>query len=192
MTFAGVGLTVCLLLVASALNDDLGLPTLLAALATVMATSLKRRKIPAAVFKHVAWGVIPLVAGLFVLVEAVEKAGALEAGHAFLRTCSALPVIAGKLVAAFGVGTVSNVVNNLPAGLLSGAAVRSASTPEVIRNAVLIGVDLGPNLSVTGSLATILWLMALRREGESVNAWEFLRVGAVAMPIALLLASLLI
>ena len=53
---------------------------------------------------------------------------------------------------------------------------------------MLIGVDLGPNLSVTGSLATILWLIALRREGLHVSGWTFLKVGALAMPIALILA----
>jgi arsenical pump membrane protein len=55
---------------------------------------------------------------------------------------------------------------------------------------VLVGVDLGPNLSVTGSLATILWLIALRREGVQITGWEFLQAGMIAMPIALL-ASLL-
>jgi arsenical pump membrane protein len=49
-------------------------------------------------------------------------------------------------------------------------------------------VDLGPNLSVTGSLATILWLTALRREGLTYGAWDFLKIGIVVMPPALLLA----
>ena len=49
----------------------------------------------------------------------------------------------------------------------------------------LIGVDLGPNLSVTGSLATILWLIALRKEKLDVSGWDFLKVGAIAMPVAL-------
>jgi arsenical pump membrane protein len=53
---------------------------------------------------------------------------------------------------------------------------------------VLIGVDLGPNLSVTGSLATILWLIAIRREKLNVSFWDFLKWGAVVMPPALLLA----
>jgi arsenical pump membrane protein len=61
---------------------------------------------------------------------------------------------------------------------------------------VLIGVDLGPNLSVTGSLATILWLLALRKDssrdadGEKldVSLWGFLKLGVVAMPVALLAA----
>jgi arsenical pump membrane protein len=49
-----------------------------------------------------------------------------------------------------------------------------------------MGIDLGPNLSITGSLATILWLIALRREKLSVSFWDFLKVGTVAMPVALL------
>jgi len=43
-------------------------------------------------------------------------------------------------------------------------------------------------LSVTGSLATILWLVVLRREGLDVGAWRFLRLGAVVMPPALVLS----
>ena len=63
-----------------------------------------------------------------------------------------------------------------------------AYPPSVVRGALLIGVNLGPNLSVTGSLATILWLIALKREGETCSAVQFLKIGAVAMPPALLLA----
>ena len=53
---------------------------------------------------------------------------------------------------------------------------------------MLIGVDLGPNLSVTGSLATILGLSALRRENQEVRAWSFLKLGTLVMSPALLLA----
>jgi arsenical pump membrane protein len=60
--------------------------------------------------------------------------------------------------------------------------------PPNVASAILIGVDLGPNLSVTGSLATILWLGALRRDGIHVKAWDFLKLGLLIMPPALLLA----
>ena len=73
-------------------------------------------------------------------------------------------------------------------GLIAGDAVQNAQVHEQITRAVLIGVDLGPNLSVTGSLATILWLTALRREGQTVGAAAFLKLGLVVMPPALLLA----
>jgi arsenical pump membrane protein len=53
---------------------------------------------------------------------------------------------------------------------------------------VLIAIDLGPNLSITGSLATILWLIEIRREGMHVSGWQFLRAGILIMPISLALA----
>ena len=59
-------------------------------------------------------------------------------------------------------------------------------------HALLIGVDLGPNLSVTGSLATILWLIALRRENVEITAAEFFQIGLIAMPAALLGSLLLL
>jgi arsenical pump membrane protein len=85
---------------------------------------------------------------------------------------------------------LSNVVNNLPSGLIAGTAIVQTPIAESLRNALLIGVDLGPNLSVTGSLATILWLIALRREKQTVSAWSFLKVGVVVTPVALILAVL--
>src|SRR6185312_12905859 len=88
------------------------------------------------------------------------------------------------LAIAFG----SNLVNNLPAGLIASSALHLAGSPDPVTRAALIGVDLGPNLSVTGSLATILWLAALRREGHRVGALAFLKLGIVVMPPALVLS----
>src|SRR5580698_1264366 len=94
-----------------------------------------------------------------------------------------LPLVAGVVVA-----LASNLMNNLPVGLIVGSVVAADQLPSHIVGAMLIGVDLGPNLSVTGSLATILWLVVLRREGLDVGTWHFLRLGAVVMPPALVLA----
>ena len=81
-----------------------------------------------------------------------------------------------------------NIANNLPVGLVAGSVPASDHLPARIVSAMLIGVDLGPNLSVTGSLATILWLVALRREKIEVTAWRFLTIGALVMPPALIAA----
>jgi hypothetical protein len=62
------------------------------------------------------------------------------------------------LTGAFGVALISNLINNLPVGLIGANALELAHIPVSVKNAFLIGVDLGPNLSVTGSLKTILWL----------------------------------
>ena len=81
-----------------------------------------------------------------------------------------------------------NLMNNLPVGLIAGSAATAANLPHQVTGTLLIGVDPGPNLSVTGSLATILWLVALRREGQEVSDWKFLGLGLIVMPPALLLA----
>jgi arsenical pump membrane protein len=70
----------------------------------------------------------------------------------------------------------------------AGSVGTGAHLSPQVTGVLLIGVDLGPNLSVTGSLATILWLVALRREGQAVSAWTFLKLGAVVMPTALVAA----
>ena len=143
------------------------------------------------VFVHgVSWSVLPLVAGLFVLVEALDTAGALHFTGAALLWCAQLPRVAGSVAASFGIAGLSNVMNNLPSGLLAGGALQTVSVAPPIRDAILIGVDLGPNLSVTGSLATVLWLIALRREGETVDAWAFFKVGLMVMPPALLFSTI--
>ena len=69
----------------------------------------------------------------------------------------------------------SNLINNLPAGLIAGSVGQIADLPAQTAGALLIGVDLGPNLSITGSLATLLWLIAVRREGQHVGALRFLK-----------------
>jgi arsenical pump membrane protein len=114
----------------------------------------------------------------------------------WLAWASSLGQNTGAIVVGFAVGIANNIVNNLPLGLIAGGTIQATHTQGLLANAVLIGVDLGPNLSVTGSLATILWLLALRKgssEGASgemldVSFWKFLKVGAVAMPLALLAA----
>lgn len=184
----GIIATGIALLLASAFGLALGWPTFAASIGAVVLVALQDRDAPLGVLRDVSWSVLPLVAGLFVLVEAVNGAGALNLSRAALEHASHAQPLVGAFSSAFGVGLLSNVINNLPAGLITGGAIHSAGIPEPIRNALLIGIDLGPNLSVTGSLATILWLIAIRREGEEVTFGQFLRYGLVVMPPALALS----
>lgn len=189
-TIAGIGAIAVAgaLIVASALGASLGWPTLLASTLAVAAVLLKKSEPPSELLRHISWGVLPLVAGLFVLVEAVAATGVVQTLTEVLQAASATSAAGTAWVAGGVVAVLCNVMNNLPAGLIAGSVVTAADVPVAIRSAIAIGVDLGPNLSVTGSLATILWLVAIRREGENVSAWQFLRVGAVAMPVAMILS----
>ena len=188
MAALGIIATAGVLLASSAYGLQLGLPTFLAGVATAVLVLMASKSGLVTVLKDISWGVLPLVAGLFVLVSALQRTGVTDAIavrlHGLVQHSATLAAWASGIALALG----CNLVNNLPAGLVAGRVVEMAGVPDSVRGAVLIGVDLGPNLSVTGSLATILWLTALRREGQNVSAWSFLKLGAWVMPPALLLA----
>ncbi len=179
-----VGTTVGLL-AASFLNIQLGLPAALAGTLIMLIVIVRTGRRPAVFLTKISWSVLPLVAGLFVIVEALHKTGLIQVLSSVLEHYSAQSIPLTAWVSGLLVGFGTNLTNNLPAGLIAGHVIQSAPTPHLIQSAVLIGIDLGPNLSVTGSLATILWLIALRREGITVSAVNFLRLGAWVMTIAL-------
>jgi arsenical pump membrane protein len=185
---AGIALTAVVLLGASALDRQLGLPTFIAGALVTTAVVMIGRQSPILILKDVSWSVLPLVAGLFVLVEGLERSGALRALAGILHEAASRAPEKTSWIAATIVAIGSNLINNLPMGLIAATTSQAAQIPAPLTGAILIGVDLGPNLSVTGSLATILWLIALRREGENVLALQFLKIGLVVMPPALLLS----
>ena len=185
----GIAATGVLLLAVSLAGIDLGWPTCTAALVVAATAAWNAPGEWRAIARGVSWSVLPLVAGLFVLVAALEAQGAARMLGGALQHLAGMGPIAGRLGASFGVAGLCNVMNNLPSGLLTRGALRQVAVPG-LAPALLIGVDLGPNLSVTGSLATVLWLVSLRREGVTVSGWEFLKRGVLVMPPALLLATL--
>jgi arsenical pump membrane protein len=186
----GILATGAILIFTSVCGSDLGWATCVAAILAVLIATRGEAKILRRIVSGVSWSVLPLVGGLFVLVEGLRQAGALHTVNDILQRCAEMSRAAGALTASFGIAGLSNIMNNLPSGLVAGDVLQAAFVPVHIRNSVLIGVDLGPNLSVAGSLATILWLIVLRREGEQVSSWEFLKVGALVMPPALFLSTL--
>ncbi len=187
---AGIVLTAIVLLTASAMDRDLGLPTFIAGSTVTALVLLIGRQSPLPVLRDVSWSVLPLVAGLFILVEGLNRTGVLPALAHLIKQAAAGAPQSTSWGAGILVALASNLLNNLPMGLIAATTSQAAQLSSHVTGAILIGVDLGPNLSVTGSLATILWLIVLRREGEHVGAMQFLRLGLIVMPPALLLSLL--
>jgi arsenical pump membrane protein len=188
VALAGIVATALLLSAVSVLDRPLGLPTCLAGIATAAIPLIRMRQSPWPVLRAISWSVLPLVAGLFVLVEALARTGLTDwladaLVHAIAHSSEGATAIAATILA-----LSCNLTNNLPAGLIASSTIAHAAPPRLVTDALLIAVDIGPNLSITGSLATILWLAAIRREGEDVGFWRFLKVGAAVMPPGLILA----
>jgi arsenical pump membrane protein len=188
LTALGISAIAIVLIGASALNLQLGLPTFACGVITAALVLILSRQSPWPVLTGISWSVLPLVAGLFVMVEALIRIGAIAQLSVMLHEAVAQSVPRAAWTVGIVTALADNIANNLPVGLVAGSVAGADHLPQVVVNAILIGVDLGPNLSVTGSLATILWLVALRREEIDVGAWRFLKVGVLVTPPALLAA----
>jgi len=123
---------------------------------------------------------LPVVAGLFVLAVSVSVVS--RQWHLSEHLLAAASPWRTALV-----GTVAaNVVNNLP------AAVLLSSTLPAHPYHLLLGLNLGPNLSVTGALSSVLWLRVARREGATPSVVTFTKVGAVVTIVTIGVACLVL
>jgi arsenical pump membrane protein len=189
----GLLVTACAggMVVAAVYGWDVGVATLLLALAAAAVLAIADPRALKPVASGLPWQIVPLVAGLFVLVDALDRAGVLAIARDLPARAAMLPPFLGNAAAALGTAVASGAFNNLPVAM---AVARTPVAPQAahVLHAAMIGVDLGPNLCATGSLSTLLWLIAVRREGLDVSAGSFFRIGLLAGLPALLLSSLLV
>jgi arsenical pump membrane protein len=147
----------------------------------------RRTATPVALARAAEPGFLIFVLGLGVIVQAASANGLDTAVRAVLPTGGSLP----DLLAIAALGAVfANLVNNLPATLMLVPVAAAAGPGPVL--AVLIGVNVGPNLTYVGSLATLLWRRVLRAQDTDVELGEFLRLGALTVPAGLVAATVLL
>lgn len=125
------------------------------------------------------------VLGLGIVVRAVTINGLGGAVRPLLPAgTSLLALLATAALAA----ALANLINNLPAVLLLLPFAAPMGAGAVL--AVLIGVNIGPNLTYTGSLATLLWRRVLRQRGSAPSLREFTTLGLLTVPAGLIVAVL--
>ena len=122
---------------------------------------------------------------LGVVVTAVMRHGLGDAMHRVLPTGTTLPALLGIAIVA---ALLSNIVNNLPAVLVLLPLVTGLGPAAVL--AVLIGVNVGPNLSYPGSLSNLLWRSVVQRERLPAGFGEFSLVGVWTVPVTLAVSVL--
>jgi arsenical pump membrane protein len=143
----------------------------------------QRRTTPAAVLRAANVPFLFFVLGLGIVVRAVVDNGLAGALGHMLPGGATLPSLLGTAALA---AALANVINNLPAVLVLLPLAVPAGPGAVL--AVLLGVNIGPNLTYAGSLATLLWRRIAREHDTSVDLGEFTRLGLLTVPAALILA----
>ncbi len=170
-----------------AVTSLLGVEPVWAALGGALVLGIRslaqRRSTPLGIARSVNLPFLVFVLALGVVVQAVMVNG-LTAGMGHLipggDTLPALLAIAA--VAAI----LSNLVNNLPAVLVMLPLVAAGGPAAVL--AVLIGVNIGPNLTYVGSLANLLWRRVLNANDAPPHVGVFTRLGLLTVPVTLVLA----
>ncbi|NUO46516.1 MAG: arsenic transporter [Streptomyces sp.] len=180
-----VGCTLAGFVVASAVGVDPAWVALAGALVLAGRALVRRRATPLTVVRAAAPGFLAFVLALGVVVRAVVDNGLADAlRHAIPEGSGVVALLGIAALAA----VLANLINNLPAVLVLLPLTASAGPGAVL--AVLIGVNIGPNLTYAGSLATLLWRRIVQRDGQAVELGEFTRLGLLAVPAALVPATL--
>jgi arsenical pump membrane protein len=180
-----------LTLVGFALSSVLGIEPVWFAAAGATAITIpalaRRTATPLQLARAAEPGFLIFVLGLGVIVAAASGNGLATAVRAVLPAGGSLPDLLA--IAALS-AILANLVNNLPATLILVPVVAAAGPGPVL--ATLIGVNIGPNLTYVGSLATLLWRRILRAEDTDVELGEFIRLGALTVPASLVAATVLL
>jgi arsenical pump membrane protein len=116
---------------------------------------------------------LPVLVGLFGVTVALGTLGRQWSGPASLL------VHGGAVGAAIAAALLSVLCNNLPAASLLAARM----PPHAAQ--LLVGLNLGPNFFVTGSLAWFLWLRVARASGAQPSVRQASRLGLVVVPLSL-------
>lgn len=148
--------------------------------------------------QEISWPLFGFIAGMFIVVRGVENVGLTAALGNFIIGSAGNNLFLGVLFTTFGVALGANLINNVPMTLVMLSAIGQQAThlSPVLQQGVvystMFGADLGPNLTTIGSLATVLWLVILRRRGLEISSLQYFKLGLLVTPLMLLVGSLLI
>jgi arsenical pump membrane protein len=158
----------------------------LAGAAVMALRSLARRHTTAVeIVRAVNVPFLVFVLALGVVVQAVMRNGVSGRMGALLPSGTGLLALLGYAALA---AVLANIVNNLPATLVLVPLVAPAGPAAVL--AVLIGVNIGPNLTYVGSLSNLLWRSVLRRYDINASVGEYTRLGLFTVPTSLVASVL--
>ena len=176
-----VGCTLAGFVVASALGIDPAWAALAGALTLAGRALVRRQATPLTVVRAAAPAFLAFVLALGLVVRAVVDNGLADALGHLLPNGTGLAALLG--IAALA-AVLANLINNLPAVLVLLPLAAPAGPGAVL--AVLLGVNIGPNLTYAGSLATLLWRRIMHQHEHGVDLKEFTRLGLMAVPAALI------
>ncbi|MCP2342192.1 SLC13 family permease [Actinomadura rupiterrae] len=169
--------------VASAAGINPAWAALTGAVVLAVRALAQRRTTPVQIGRAAAAPFLAFVLSLGIVVRAVVDNGLDGALGHLIPDGTGLPALLGLALLA---AVLANLINNLPAVLVLLPLTAPSGAGAVL--AVLLGVNIGPNLTYAGSLATLLWRRIVQHHDHDVDLGEFTRLALLTVPAALLLS----
>ncbi len=183
--------------IASAIQLPLSLVALSGAVLLLIGGLAWRRTSLRQTASRISWSIFGFIAGMFVVVRAIEDTGLTTMFGNWLIHLSGATSFGAVMVGTAGAALGTNLINNVPMAVVMVSALGGIQhASPVIQHgfiaATIFGCDLGPNLTTVGSLATVLWLLILRQRNVDVSGLDYFKVGVVVTPLMLLAGALTI
>ncbi|GAC1426239.1 MAG: arsenic transporter [Ktedonobacteraceae bacterium] len=183
--------------IASAIQLPLSIVAVSGALLLLIGALLWKQTTVKETGKQISWSIFGFIAGMFIIVQAVESTGLTDAFGRLLLHLSGGNSFGAVMVGTLGSALGTNLINNVPMAVVLTSALHTVQhAPTGVRYgfiaATIFGCDLGPNLTTVGSLATVLWLLILRQRNLDVSGLDYFKVGILVTPIMLLIGALAI
>ncbi len=184
-------------IIASALQVPLSLVALGGALVLLIGALLWKQMAFKDWGKQISWSIFGFIGGMFIVVRAVENTHLTAQFGQLLIHLSGGTSLGAVAVGTAGSAIGTNLINNIPMAIVMRSALGAtghiaASARLGFIAATMFGCDLGPNLTTVGSLATILWLLILRRRNLDVSGLDYFKVGIMVTPLMLLAGTVTI
>ena len=190
-------LVVVAYIIASAIQLPLSLVALGGAVFLLLGALYWKQSTLREIGKHVSWPIFGFIAGMFIIVRAVENTNLTTQFGLVLLHLSGGSSFGAVMVGTLGAALGTNLINNVPMAVVLTSALRGVqhAAPSIRLGFIastIFGCDLGPNITTVGSLATVLWLLILRRRNLDVSGLDYFKVGIVVTPIMLVAGALTI
>jgi len=134
---------------------------------------------------------------LALLVKGLENEGVTRAIGEAVGHLSSAGTLWAVLAVSFGTAIGANLVNNWSMMMISVSSLASVSSTALsfgrsLIYASVLGADLGPNITILGSLSSMLWLVLLRQRGLDIRQTQYIKLGLIVMPLTLITNALCI
>ncbi len=172
------------------LNERINVPPYLIAMSLATVMLWFSGIDPKDVFKAINWEPLFFVASFYVFVEGVKASGVLDIIIHLLNPLLASHTYISAAALTLVSGFISAFIDNIPVTLLLLPIASKSLNPTPLYWSIILGGNLGGNLTPFGSPSVIIALSMLKERKGKINQVNFLKISILPTVLCLIISSI--